>query len=82
MSDLLIRGMEMPEYGVPVYIEPNGTVWVYPEHGKSKYHAISVHPHGRLIDVDALDKLVGEPFAKFLSRLDLKCPPAVIPASE
>jgi len=31
----------------------------------------------RLIDKDELDKLVGEPFEKFLSRLDLKCPETV-----
>lgn len=30
-----------------------------------------------LIDKDKLDELVGEPFEKFLSRLDLSCPPTV-----
>ena len=31
----------------------------------------------RLIDKDKLDELVEEPFEKFLSRLDLRCPPTI-----
>ena len=31
----------------------------------------------RLIDADKLDELVGEPFEKFLRRLDLFCPPTI-----
>lgn len=32
---------------------------------------------GRLVDADALSKLVGEPIEVFLRRLDLKLPPTV-----
>lgn len=60
MSDLLIRGMEMPTDGhwgtvsIPFYIHGDGSV------SDSKGHiiasAVPVPPHGRLIDADELFK--------------------------
>ena len=37
-------------------------------------------PHGDLIDKRELEALVEEKLEKFLSRLDLQCPPTVIEA--
>ena len=57
MSDILIKGMEMPEdgvywceIGVAGYI---ATITIHGEERKS-FHLVPVPPHGRLIDADAL----------------------------
>lgn len=58
MGGIYIKGMEMPtDERVRVVIYQNGQVFV--DHGTwfSEYEAISVPPHGRLIDADALHKL-------------------------
>lgn len=55
MGGIYIKGMEMPtDERVRVVIYQNGQVFV--DHGTwfSEYEAISVPPHGRLIDADAL----------------------------
>jgi hypothetical protein len=58
MSDILIRGMEMPcEEAEPMRIElyADGTVLVIKEQDDFyEFKAVSVQPHGRLIDADAL----------------------------
>ena len=48
---VLIKGMEMPKTPLLVCIYPNGIC--SDEEGKT-YRAVSVPPHGRLIDADAL----------------------------
>lgn len=55
MGGIYIKGMEMPtDERVRVVIYQNGQVFV--DHGTwfSEYEAISVPPHGRLIDADML----------------------------
>ena len=61
MSDILIHGMEMPKCGrITIQIGADGAVYLVTE-GKITAeiymecnHAITVQPHGRLIDADAL----------------------------
>ena len=36
--------------------------------------------YGRLIDADALSAMFEEPIEVFLARLDLRCPPTIVPA--
>lgn len=63
MSDLLIRGMEMPkDRGVYIAIDIDGQAYTKPVGAlgwnKLKQKAVSVPPHGRLTDVDkVLDDL-------------------------
>lgn len=54
MSDLLIRGMEMPKSPVLFCIHPDGKVFADLEGDWREYKAVPVPPHGRLIDADAL----------------------------
>ena len=57
MSDILIKGMEMPKnIGVSVTIYPDGRVIRYLGYGAKEQlgTAVPVPPHGRLIDADAL----------------------------
>lgn len=60
MSDILIRGMEMPtKENVVILISPNGDVWMIGNMPNEDTHlvkakAVPVPPHGRLIDADAL----------------------------
>ena len=96
MSDLLIKGMEMPKLGMVVCIHADRRVTKhFDEFGKTIGKAVSVPPHGRLIDADALDKMlkfIGEAEAQIYGRNSWgfvnKCrqalcdAPTVIPASE
>ena len=56
MSDILIKHMKLPENQVHVILNPNGLVEVLDENNilLEEYQAISVPPHGRLIDGDSL----------------------------
>lgn len=59
MSDILIRGMEMPDkdHLVLVEIDNNGEVFAAYDGGRTKlaqYKAIPVPPHGDLIDRNVL----------------------------
>lgn len=57
MSDLLIRGMEMPKGNdaVTIIIFPNGKVSLAHDRRFAEYaEAVPVPPHGRLIDADVL----------------------------
>ena len=70
MTDILIRGMEMPptgNYFVMVEnepgIEPNVNAWKRQQNGELKHFAfcplVEIPPHGRLIDADeAYDALL------------------------
>lgn len=57
MSDIVIRGMEMPKegdtYGLHLVIYPSGEVWIAYD-DKPITEAIEIPPHGRLIDADKL----------------------------
>lgn len=54
MSDILIKGMEMPSCGLTVTIYPDGRVVQFFGYGEKKQlgTAVPVPPHGRLIDAD------------------------------
>ena len=58
MADVLIRGMEMPtNRDVTIRIDPNGEVYVYDTYPTLLLRAVTLpEGHGRLIDVDALDR--------------------------
>ena len=85
MSDLLIRGMEMPkDYSVIVKIFPDGRVGIIPYVQWFKVEliegtkAVPVPPHGRLGDLDEMEKkysqcLVGDAYGLM---------PTIIPASQ
>lgn len=51
---VLIKGMEMPTKPLIVKINPDGSVNSTYGNGYKKYEAVTVPPHGRLIDADAL----------------------------
>jgi len=60
MSDILIRGMEMPDkdHLVLVEIDNNGEVFAAYDGGRTKlaqYKAIPVPPHGNLIDLRSVN---------------------------
>jgi len=91
MSDILIHGMEMPKCGrITIQIGADGAVYLVTE-GKiiaEMYMecnpAITVKPHGRLIDADALGKF---PYnMDFCDGYEadewVQNAPTVIPASE
>lgn len=60
MSDILIKGMEMPSCGLTVTIYPDGRVVQFLGYGEKKQlgTAIPVPPHGRLGDLDEFAKVV------------------------
>ena len=91
MSDILIHGMEMPKCGrITIQIGADGAVYLVTE-GKiiaEMYMecnpAITIKPHGRLIDADALGKF---PYnMDFCDGYEadewVQNAPTVIPASE
>lgn len=59
MTDILIRGMEMPKEGEKILIAADGSVWVnaWPTRGYMRMENVHAVPlpegHGRLIDADA-----------------------------
>lgn len=57
MSDLLIKGMEMPkDKPLIIKINPDGAVSSTFDNDYRKYAAIPVPPHGRLIDADEISE--------------------------
>lgn len=88
---ILIKGMKMPQRGMVVNIYADGRVTNhFDEFGKTIGKAVSVPPHGRLIDADAMIRDIEKSLApswyikernadmvKFLSLED-----TVIPAEE
>ena len=58
--NILIKGMEMPEVGehiLSLYVYHDGTATVighYRHYKKEPFEAVSILPHGRLIDADVL----------------------------
>lgn len=100
MSDILIRGMEMSTDVTLLAISPDGTVDIIsgqPDLSWKtlKQKAISVPPHGRLIDAGALFRVIREAAKEFsnseygegnkdglaLARELLLQAPTIIPAS-
>ena len=54
---VLICGMEMPKNApLIVKINPDGSVSTTAKNGYKKYEAVPVPPHGRLGDLDELEK--------------------------
>lgn len=98
MSDILIRGMEMPKknHRVLIEIDSNGNIYqpayLYGRETPSKYKAVPVPPHGRLGDLDALiekcEEMADKEDGNQLDALVLlkwfleQNAPIVIPASE
>lgn len=92
MSDILIKGMEMPKNEpLLVKINPDGSVSTTAKNGYKKYQAVPVPPHGRLIDADVLIKSLSldeddaENGASLLMAIFievLKAAPTIIPAEE
>lgn len=85
---VLIKGMEMPKLGMVVCIHADGRVTKhFDEFGKMIGKAVSVPPHGGLIEKNAVfkliqsmpsvDKLLPVEFMKALQEI-----PTVIPAEE
>lgn len=86
---VLIEGMEMPKPGqiVLVEIDENGEVFAAYDGGRTKltqHKAVSVSPHGRLIDADKLMKRMWDETDCMISvpATFVRDAPTVIPASE
>lgn len=84
MSDLLIRGMEMPKLGYrEIRIHPNGRITEVDECGIDEIvgTAVSIPPHGRLVDADALIRDNG--IKEIPEYYEVVCDaPTIIPAEE
>lgn len=100
MADILIKGMEMPKEGfVEILIRSDGTIvqtgqskrlngrdYYVPYDGAipQLFTAVSVPPHGRLIDADALLKDVRKNsvayFADYFANEFVGVAPTIIPA--
>jgi hypothetical protein len=67
MSDILIKGMEMPknQFGTLLLIYPDGTVFCK---DSESYKAIPISSHGRCIDADALLKGCKRVTTKYMTR--------------
>ena len=94
MSDLLIKGMEMPEdgrYTLCITHDSNGKVhWVFQNQDTLKFlkhrTIIEVPPHGRLIDANALPVSTAVPFDhvsyEYVSLYNIRNAPTIIEAEE
>lgn len=90
MSDILIRGMEMPDIGCrEIRIYPSGRVIEEDECGRDEIigTAVELPPHGRLIDADALRAFAYERqketgIACCVDALDISLAPTIIPADK
>ena len=86
MSDVLIRGMEMPKPGqiVLVEIDENGDVFAAYDGGRTKlvqYKAVPVPPHGDLIDRDLFIEFIKTHYDQwFVEQLEAR--PTIIEAEE
>ena len=90
MSDILIRGMELPkEQPLIIKISQDGTVYMSQGiygigHGVAT--AVPIPPHGDLIDRDALMKGEGRYIISFgkegIDVAEINRAPTIIPASE
>ena len=57
MSEILIKGMEMPKTekdSFLVIIKPNEVIYHYDEDEFKRHEAVELSPHGRIIDADKL----------------------------
>ena len=97
MSDILIRGMELPEdKEICLRIDEKGEVYVYGSYPTELHKAIPVPPHGRLGDLDRLEQMFADidhaPYSgfdglePFYSAEDaaqiIRLSPTIIPAEE
>lgn len=85
MSDILIRGMEMPSFGneTIIRIQPGGGILdQYGHHLDCE--AVPIPPHGDLIDRDALIKQARTQFDwnDVVDVEDIANAPTIIPAEE
>ena len=79
---VLIRGMKMPEegeYHMTLYVCSDGSAYIdvasFPV-DKDRFEAVSIPPHGRLIDADALDtEILQAGFSYALTRRKLRYTP-------
>ena len=87
MSDILIKGMQMPKNGETITITICGDGIVFEEWKEpgSVFKAVPVPPHGRLIDADALDMNyihIRDDGMKIYTQRAIDNAPTIIPASE
>ena len=88
MTDILIRGMEMPKDGrITIQIGADGAVYfvencrIMAEKYEKNFHAISLpKKHGRLGDLDALMNNIGDVPYKGAVRRVLLSAPTIVPA--
>lgn len=94
MSDILIRGIEMPkDRGIYIAIDIDGQIYTNQLDALKwqplEQKAIFVPPHGRLIDADALEYEeaylnghyeLGD--VEIVTREDIESAPTIIPAQE
>ena len=92
MSDILIKGMEMPKGGyrtVEIAFDADGHPMALAD-GGDVFDVIPVQPHGRLGDLDALHKLFLEKAKEYkgvggamvaMAALCIANAPTIIPAS-
>lgn len=81
MADILIRGMEMPKEGEMIFIAADGSVWINagPTRGYMRMENVCAVPlpegHGRLGDLDALMKNIGDvPYKGSVKRVLMSAP--------
>jgi len=93
---VLIKGMEMPTKTVLFCIHPGGKVFADIEENWREYEAVTVPPHGRLIDADARVnvQIYNDEYEDFqtvnmsiddlldCSWIELEDAPTIIPAEE
>lgn len=91
MSDIIIKGMEMPKEGewISVNISHDGKCFIQSWCGKEfnfaeKLTAVPVPPHGDLIDRDAIPwRNANHPTAgKWIDEAHIRIMPTIIPAEE
>ena len=92
MSDLLIRGMEMPKnLGVSVTIYPDGRVIRYLGYGAKEQlgTAVPVPTHGRLIEAEPIMKFIADGlnsgeygYDQIKVLTEIQYAPTIIPAEE
>ena len=96
MSGIYIKGMEMPTSPVLFCVHPDGKVFADLEGGWREYKAVPVPQHGRLGDLDRLERMFADideaPYSgfdgdePFYSADDaaqiIRLAPTIIPAEE
>ena len=65
---IYIKGLDLPKEPMIVKINPDGSVSSTAKNGYRKYEAVFVPKHGRLGDLDELERKIGENIDKAKSR--------------